>query len=295
MNTPDYQFSTCPNPVLPSNRGSVFFDGCFSEPRLQHPEGVAVGPDGWIWCSSENGQILRVSPDGQTIEEVATTGGFTLGLAFDGNKALYVCDNKFAAIFKLDLKTRVLKKFSTPGIRIPNYPVVDKQHNRLLVSDSYESGNSGPGIWSYDLDTGEGHLWYNADMAFANGMCLSLDKKALFCCETFSRKIVKIALNNDGSAGEAIDFTIDLPGLPDGLAIDHAGNIFVGCYEPSRILRVSADGQQTDVYIEDPTAHLFCHPTNIAFDGTTLYTANLGRWHLSKVETDTHATALCHD
>ena len=39
-----------------------------------------------------------------------------------------------------------------------------------------------------------------------------------------------------------------------------------------------------EVYIEDPTAHLFAHPTNIAFDGATLYTANLGRWHITSIE-----------
>lgn len=291
-NTEQYRFTTCIDPVLPLHRARVLFDGCFSEPRLQHPEGVAIGPDGWLWCSSENGQILRVSLDGQTIEEVASTGGFTLGLAFDGDRALYVCDSKYSAVFRLDLHTRQFDKFSSEGIRIPNYPVVDPPRNRLYVSDSFESGTAGPGIWSYNLDTGDGHLWYDAEMAFANGMCLSLDQQALFCCETFARKIVKIPFNSDGSAGNGIDFRADLPGLPDGLALDNQGNIFVGCYEPSRILRVSADGKRADVYIEDPTAHVFCHPTNIAFDGSMLYTANLGRWHISAIATDTQAKAL---
>ena len=31
------------------------------------------------------------------------------------------------------------------------------------------------------------------------------------------------------------------------------------------------------------------HPTNIAFDGSVLYTANLGRWHITSIETDAHA------
>src|SRR3954467_14162224 len=98
--------------VLPPSRGTVFFDGIFSEPRLQHPECVAVGPDGWIWCGSENGQILRVAPDGSGIEEVASTGGFTLGLAFDGDRALFACDLRHAGVFRLDLKMRQLSRFS---------------------------------------------------------------------------------------------------------------------------------------------------------------------------------------
>ena len=55
-----YRFATAETPVLPMERARVFFDGVFSDPRLQHPECVAVGPDGWIWCGSENGEILRI-------------------------------------------------------------------------------------------------------------------------------------------------------------------------------------------------------------------------------------------
>ena len=111
-------------------------------------------------------------------------------------------------------------------------------------------------------------------------------------CETFARKITRIAILADGSAGAAAPFAVDLPGLPDGIAFDDRGALFVGCYEPSRILRVSPDGKTVEVYIEEPTAHLFAHPTNIAFNGPALYTANLGRWHITKIDSDTTGTPL---
>ncbi|MBN9057809.1 MAG: hypothetical protein J0H21_01240, partial [Rhizobiales bacterium] len=96
-----HAFSTGGATVLPADRASVLFDGIFSSPRLQHPEGIAVGPDGWIWVGSENGQILRIAPDGSAIEEVASTGGFLLGLAFDGDRALFACDSRHSAVFRL--------------------------------------------------------------------------------------------------------------------------------------------------------------------------------------------------
>ena len=123
-------------------------------------------------------------------------------------------------------------------------------------------------------------------------MALSPQGDALFVCETFARRVTRIAIHPDGSAGEATVFTDDLPGLPDGIAFDGQGSLFVGCYEPSRVLRISADGRTSEVYIEDPTAHLFAHPTNIAFDGAALYTANLGRWHVTRIDTDTSAPPL---
>ena len=81
-------------------------------------------------------------------------------------------------------------------------------------------------------------------------------------------------------------------GLPDGIAFDANGNLFVGCYEPSRILRIGADGRNAEVYVEDATAHLLAHPTNIAFDGSALFAANLGRWHVTRIAADTNAPAL---
>jgi sugar lactone lactonase YvrE len=287
-----YAFTTGGDTVLPMSRARVFFDGTFSTPRLQHPEGVAIGPDSWIWCGSENGQILRIAPDATVIEEVATTGGFTLGLAFDGNRALFACDLKSAAVFRLDLATRTLARFTSPGIRIPNFPVVDIRRNRLFVSDSHAFGTPGPGVWSYDLGSGAGGLWFDGTLNFANGCALTPDGNALLVCETFGRQVSRIPILPDGRAGAASVFANNLPGVPDGLAIADDGTVLVGCYEPSRVLRIPAQGGRAEVYIEDATAHLFAHPTNVAFDGAALYTANLGRWHITRVDTDLSGRAL---
>lgn len=287
-----HSFATAQSTVLPIERAAVFFDGIFSEPRLQHPEGIAVGPDDWLWCGSENGEILRIAPDASGIELVASAGGFTLGLAFDGDRALFFCDNKDKTVYRLDLASRRVAPFAPPGIRIPNYPVVDARRRRLLVSDSYDFASPGPGVWAYDLATGEGGLWYGQPMTFANGIALAPLGDALFVCETFARRITRIAIDESGAAAGASVFADDLPGLPDGIAFDVSGNLFVGCYEPSRILRLASNGRKVEVYIEDATAHLFAHPTNIAFDGASLFVANLGRWHVTEIATDTSAPPL---
>lgn len=280
------------DPILPVERAEVFFDGVFSDPKLSHPEGVAVGPDGWIWAGNEDGDICRIAPDGSRLEKVGSTGGFALGLAFDGDRALFICDMKHAAVFRLDLATHRLSRFTKDGIRIPNFPVVDRTSRRLFVSDSFASGGQGPGVWVYDLDSGAGGLWYDAPMNFANGMAMRDGDAALFVCETFASAITRIEILPDGSPGAATPFASDLPGLPDGIAFDGDGNLVVGCYEPSRLLRISPDGQRTDLLIEDDMAHVFCHPTNIAFTGEALYAANLGRWHITRVSMDIGADPL---
>lgn len=278
--------------VLPLSAMSVYFDGQYSEPRLHHPEGVAIGPDGAVWCGNAEGDILRIGPGTGRIEKVATTGGFALGMAFDGRGALYVCDQKSAAVWKLDIDSRALSRFSAPGIRIPNYPVVDPYRNCLYVSDSFGAGAEGPGVWRYDLATGEGVLWWDKPMAFANGMALAQDGRSLFVVETFGRKVSRIAIGADGAATEIARFVENLPGLPDGLALDRDGRLYISCYEPSRILRTPPAGGSAEIFAEDATAHLVCHPTNIAFSGSSLYAANLGRWHITHIATGVDAESV---
>jgi gluconolactonase len=71
--------------------------------------------------------------------------------------------------------------------------------------------------------------------------------------------------------------------LPDGLAFDVAGNLYVACYEQSQVLRVTPDGA-VETVAADPEAHALCHPTNLAFGGETRFAANLGRSHVTEIE-----------
>ena len=52
-------------PLLDMSAARVFFDGIFTNPRVAHPEGVAVHHDGSIWCGNEMGELLRIDEDGQ--------------------------------------------------------------------------------------------------------------------------------------------------------------------------------------------------------------------------------------
>ena len=51
---------------------------------LDHPEGVAQGPDGRVYAGGEAGQIYRISLDGD-VKELASTGGFIYGVTLDGS------------------------------------------------------------------------------------------------------------------------------------------------------------------------------------------------------------------
>lgn len=272
-------------PVLPMTAARVFFDGTFAEPRLSHPEGIAIHPDGSIWCGTEWGDVISIARDGSTHTKIGSTDGFALGLAFDTAGNCYVCDLKHAAIFKYDAATGSIGKFAASGIKVPNYPVVDEQRGVLYVSDSRGQNNVGPGIFRYDLKTGEGGVWCSAPMDFANGMAMGLDGNGLYVVESHRSQLSYVPINPDGTAGPPTVAIANVHQVPDGVAIAPDGTIYVSCYEPSRIYRQRPRGL-LERLIEDPAATILAHPTNIALAGNTMYTANLGRWHITAIALD---------
>ncbi|MEU5881926.1 SMP-30/gluconolactonase/LRE family protein [Spirillospora sp. NPDC047279] len=268
----------------PLTTARVFFDGLFTSPRLDHPEGVAVHPrDGSVWCGGEAGQIYRLDPGGTRIEQVATTNGFVLGIAFDPSASfLFICDIVHPGVFRLDLASGEVELFAdgAGGHRFanPNYAVFDR-HGRMYVSDSRRVDDPGPAVFRYTMD-GMGEAWDERPVDFANGLAMAPDESALYVVESFRPGVTRVEIGPDGSAGER-SLVAELPGtVPDGIAFGPDGLLYVACYEPSQVLRIRPDGR-VETVVHDPTAHLLCHPTNLAFNGTTAYVANLGRWHIS--------------
>ena len=279
--------------LLDASRASVFFDGTVTDPQLDHPEGVAIAPDGSVWCGGERGQIFRVDPDGTGVTEVASTGGFCLGLAFGPGGDLYVCDLKHAAVFRVDTQAGRAERFADGAgghpLRIPNYPAFDAD-GRLYVSDSHQFDRPGPGVFRFGPD-GRGELWYDRDVTFANGLALGPDGRYLYVAETFANRVFRIPVRDDGTAGDREEVAATPGAWPDGLAFDVDGNLYVGCYEPSQVLRIDSQGR-VEVLFRELSAHLLAHPTNLAFRGTTMFTANLGRWHLTRLEVGAEGLAL---
>ena len=81
----------------------------------------------------------------------ASTGGFLLGIAFDGAGNVFCCDLKHAAVFRWDAASGEMRRFASAGIRVPNYPVVDEARGQLYVSDSRGQA-SGASIFRFDLE-----------------------------------------------------------------------------------------------------------------------------------------------
>lgn len=263
----------------------IFADG------LDHPECVAIHPDGSVWAGGEAGQIYKITEDGKNVSEVVNTGGFVLGIAFSpGAKWLAICDLKHKCVWKFDLLTGMLNRFGnlydTLPFGIPNFPVFDHEGN-LYVSDSGAFREVKGRIFKFDKE-GNGLVWHEGPFSFANGMALSEDQQSLYVVSSWLPGVEKITVNMDGSAGDR-KICIKMPETcPDGVAIDSEGNLFISCYAPNTIYRLDKN-LNLSVFLHDWESHTICNPTNIAFGGSdrkTLFIANLGRWHLSVMQMD---------
>jgi sugar lactone lactonase YvrE len=276
-------------PILDTAAARVLVDASVGPVRLDHAEGVAVHPDGSVWCGGEAGQVYRIAPEDAALElRVADGEGFTLALAFGPDGFLYYVDAARRAVSRLDPAGGEPEPFITGSIgghelELPNALAFDRA-GRLYLTESHSASEPGPGIYRVDPD-GTGELWSRGPFLFANGVAIAPDESAVYVAETWSRRVTRVPIRPDGSAGEPELFA-ELPGvLPDGLGFGPDGLLYVACYQPSQIMRIASDGTSA-ILLRDDDAIVLAHPTNLAFRGSTMFCANLGRWHITAIDLD---------
>jgi gluconolactonase len=235
---------------------------------LDHPEGVAAGPDGTLWAGGEAGQVYRLEPDAGTATEVANTGGFVLGIAHDAAGRLYVCDAARQAILRVDPGSGDVTVWcdstDRDPIETPNH-LAFAADGTLYFSDS--------GTESLDVRNGrmirvppgggDGEVLDLGTLHYTNGTCVTADGAVHFL-ETLTPRLSTIV---DGRP----EVIAELPGTtPDGLAACADGGFIVSLYYPFHLLYVAADGGVPEVILADPTGIHMPTPTNVAFYGEGL-------------------------
>jgi gluconolactonase len=264
---------------------------------IDHPEAVAWW-DGAVWCGTESGDVIRIDPASGSTDLIASTGGFLLGLAFDGDGCCYACDCGLGRVLRVapdGTVDTIADSVEGRGLTSPNY-LVFRADGTLYAT---ESGTGWEADNGYLFRIRPGHdpeIISDDCRGFPNGLALSADERTLYVVESRLPGIVTFELDGD-AIGPRREF-VQLPRtVPDGLALDASGALFVSCWRPDRVYRVSAGSNEPQIYLDDWTAEYLNSPTNLCFGGpdlSTIYLAGLCGQSISQISADVPGQPLAY-
>jgi sugar lactone lactonase YvrE len=254
---------------------------------LDHPEGVCWSPaTGSIYAGGEAGQVYRVQLDGGFEQVAEVAGGFILGLAVDADDVIYACDGNGGHVQRIDLRNGGAPQRYGDSMVYPNYPAFDADGN-LWVSDSGDWGAGNGALCKISPGGGRTERVLEG-LDFANG--LAVGDEHVYVIETKRPGVVRVPLGG----GPAED-VVELPRtVPDGLAFDGEGGLWISLYEPHSVLRMGRDGA-LETMLDDWTGLDITSPTNIAFAGedlSLLVLASLSGWAVKAVDPGVRGRAL---
>lgn len=255
---------------------------------LDHPECVAVAPDGRLWAGGEAGQIYVIDPESRHPEVICQLDAMAAGLAFDKNGACYVCsqDNTVVRIAPEGTWEVFCSSVDGRPLRAPNFPAFGPD-GTLYVSGSGDYPGPTGEIYRINPE-GKAEVFHPGPFHYANGLAIDRSGEYLYVAQTATDDVVRIPLDGSGDAPEQVCTPGSLLPMPDGLAFDAEQNLYVTSFGASALERIRPDGK-IELVARDDRGLTINRVTNCAFGGPrleNLYLANLGGWHISVMTVD---------
>jgi len=236
---------------------------------VDHPESIGVGPNGEAYTTGTGCQVYRLDLETNTAQQFAQTEARCLGQVVDADNNLYAAHTA----------GDVLKITPSGGISVyatgpentkflcTNYPAFDKTGN-MYVSDSGDWSDQINGhIYKIAPAGGEARLWYPEPVDTPNAIALDAAERFLYFVETFGSSIARVAIADDGWAG-AFERVVHMPRhIPDGIAFDEEGRLWIACHRPDAIYVFDLKSRRLELFAEDWRGKALRGPTDVAFAG----------------------------
>lgn len=228
-------------------------------------EGPRQGADGSLYFSDvHNGGVRRLNHDGSIdviVPKRRGVGGIALhadgGLVISGRNICHVRDGITRVLYERDdiggfndLYTDQLGRVYVGSLRDDPFSV-DPISRR--TGDAYRIDSEGVGLTLYE------------GVGLSNGIGFSPDNGRMYHADTVTRGVTAHDLDADGeivTSSRRTFATLDR-GMPDGLAVDTEGGVWVAAYGGGCVSRFHPDGtldRHIDVPANDVTSLCFVGP-----------------------------------
>jgi sugar lactone lactonase YvrE len=208
--------------------------------------------DGALWFSDlQRKRIERLAPDGTTTT-VAEVPGTPCGLGFTPDGELLAVSADDLRLVRIDDGKPVeYADLSGHGVFAGNDMTVDAAGRVYVGTYGYDLfGGQDPTPSRLVLVHPDGRVQTTGDpLVFPNGIALSADGRTLVVAESFGFRLTAFDVDDDGELRNGRLFAqLDDPatGLVDGIAMDVAGGVWVGCPMAGEYRRFVEGGTITD-------------------------------------------------
>ena len=219
-----------------------------------YSEGPIVNQSGEVFFTDLQGQCIRKYQNGQS--EVWGKGQRPNGQAVMENGCHLVCDSQSAAVFKYSHQGKFLGKASPDHIgnvrvRCPNDVAICPENGFYFTDSVREDGAVFFVGWNGEtkvLATG---------VDFANGIVFHREKNILLVAESYKNRILKLDLDLSPKDNGFRSVFAELPfndnpsltgNLPDGMALDIDGRLWIAHYGMQAIQVLSENGELLATY-----------------------------------------------
>jgi len=215
-----------------------------------YTEGPALDAYGNLFCTTlSGGSILKINKRNEISEwakSVCPNGQIILS----GEDHL-VCDSMLASVRRFNRDGKFLKNeiegyCADIPIYSPNDLITDHMGNFYFTDSIRHKGK----VCFLGIN-GEQKIVVNG-LDYPNGLVLSEDENWLYVAESYKNRIVKVRLEQPGSAMGNFEVFAQLPehhsgredkNLPDGLALNTSGELLVAHYGMQAVQLISAKGK----------------------------------------------------
>src|SRR5947208_15272806 len=261
--------------------------------RCHNPEGITASPNGLLYAAGLSGNICIYDLSGNELGHLTVAPNHALLGELYTPEGIYVADNNpgftGGRLIRVDPATGAFVVLAE-GFGAPN-AIAQDHRGTLYVSDSFAGA-----IYTVSPNGGGKTLW-KADVLLqphgnppfgANGVAFDRTQSFLYVANTADDRILRIAVNKDGSAGGVTIFAdaatvVNSAGTaapldgPDGIQFDVEGNLWLCANQPSadEIQVLSSSAELISAYGRNAGDAPMQTPASLIFHERGLYIANL--------------------